>query len=85
MALCTVDPNELHYIQQKRQAFAKQGHQVLAAAFTVLPEGQAAPERLSEARYDYIGLIALENTTRDTVPYAVKSCVKSGVRVIMLP
>lgn len=84
LALCTVDPNELHYIQQKRQAFAKQGHQVLAAAFTVLPEGHAAPERLSEARYDYIGLIALENTTRDTVPYAVKSCVKSGVRVIML-
>ena len=31
-----------------------------------------------------MGLVALENTTRDTVPYAVKSCIKSGVRVIMI-
>lgn len=84
LALCTVDPNELHYIQQKRQAFAKQGHQVLAAAYTVLPKEQTPPEKLSDLRYEYIGLIALENTTRDTVPYAVKSCVKSGVRVIMM-
>lgn len=84
LALCTVDPNELHYIQQKRQAFAKQGHQVLAAAYTVLSKEQEPPERLSDMRYEYIGLIALENTTRDTVPYAVKSCVKSGVKVMMM-
>lgn len=84
LALCTVDPNELHYIQQKRQAFAKQGHQVLATAYAALPKEQAAPEKLSDLRYEYIGLIALENTTRDTVPYALKSCMKSGVKVIMM-
>lgn len=84
LALCTVDPNELHYIQQKRQAFAKQARQVLAVAFTVLPSEQEAPQSLSELRYEYMGLIALETPPRDTVPYAVKSCVKSGVRVIMI-
>lgn len=84
LALCNIDPNEIHYIQLKRQAFAKQGRQVLAVAFTVLREEEEAPEQLSDIRYEYMGLIALENSTRDTVPYAVKSCIKSGVRVIMM-
>ncbi|MCM1054207.1 MAG: HAD family hydrolase [Bacteroides sp.] len=84
LALCNIDPNEIHYIQLKRQAFAKQGRQILAAAFAVLQEDQPAPDKLSDLRYEYIGLVALENSTRDTVPYAVKSCIKSGVRVIMM-
>ena len=83
LALCTVDPNELHYIQQKRQSFAKLGRQVMAVAFAALSPDRKEPEKLSSVRYEYMGLIALENTTRDTVPYAVKSCIKSGVRVIM--
>ena len=84
LALCTTDPNELHYIQQKRQSFTKLGRQVMAVAFAALAPEDKEPEKLSALRYEYIGLIALENTTRDTVPYAVKSCIKSGVRVIML-
>lgn len=84
LALCNIEPNELHYIQQKRLGFAKQGRQVLAVAFAALPSEQPKPENLSDIRYEYMGLIALENATRDTVPYAVKSCMKAGVRVIML-
>lgn len=84
LALCNIDPNEIHYIQLKRQAYAKQGRQILAAAFAVLSEDQPAPDKLSDLRYEYIGLVALENSTRDTVPYAVKSCIKSGVKVIMM-
>lgn len=84
LALCTTDPNELHYIQQKRQSFTKLGRQVMAVAFATLAPEDKEPEKLAAIRYEYIGLIALENSTRDTVPYAVKSCIKSGVRVIML-
>lgn len=84
LALCNIEPNELHYIQQKRLSFAKQGRQVLAVAFAALSPEQPEPESLSDIRYEYIGLIALENATRDTVPYAVKSCAKAGVRVIMI-
>lgn len=84
LALCNVEPNELHYIQQKRLSYAKQGRQVMAVAFAALPEGFPAPENLSDIRYEYMGLIALENATRDTVPYAVRSCSKAGVRVIMI-
>lgn len=84
LALCNIEPNELHYIQQKRLSFAKQGRQVLAVAFAALSPDQPEPENLSDIRYEYMGLIALENATRDTVPYAVKSCMKAGVRVIMI-
>lgn len=84
LALCNVDPNELHYIQQKRLAFAKQGRQVLAVAFAPLSPDDEMPKKLSDIRYEYMGLVALENPTRDTVPYAVKSCTKAGVRVIMI-
>lgn len=84
LALCNIEPNEIHYIQQKRLGYAKQGRQVLAAAFAALSPDQPKPEKLSDIRYEYIGLIALEYATRDTVPYAVKSCNKAGVRVIMV-
>lgn len=84
LALCNIDPNELHYIQQKRVGYAKQGRQVLAVAFAALSPNEKTPEKLSEIRYEYMGLVALENPTRDTVPYAIKSCVKAGVRVIMM-
>ena len=84
LALCNVEPDELHYIQQKKQSYTKLGRQVMAVAFAALEPGKKEPEKLSSLRYEYIGLIALENTTRDTVPYAVKSCIKSGVRVIMI-
>lgn len=84
LALCNIDPNELHYIQQKRLAFAKQGRQVLAVAFAALSPDDEKPRKLSDIRYEYMGLVALENPTRDTVPYAVKSCAKAGVRVIMI-
>lgn len=84
LALCNIEPNELHYIQQKRQSYTKQGRQVLAVAFASPAPEQGIPEKLSQLRYEYIGLVALENTTRDTIPYAVKSCIRSGVRVIMI-
>ncbi len=84
LALCEIEPDEIHYIQQKRQSYTKQGRQVLAVAYATLAPQDAAPEKLSDIRYEYIGLVALENTTRDTVPYAVKSCIRSGVRVIMI-
>ncbi len=84
LALCNIDPNELHYIQQKRQFYAKQGRQVLAVAFSALSPDEEKPEKLSDIRYEYMGLVALENPTRDTVPYAVKSCAKAGVRAIMM-
>lgn len=84
LALCNIEPNDLHYIQQKRLSFAKQGRQVLAVAFAALSPDRPKPENLSDIRYEYMGLIALENATRDTVPYAVKSCMKAGVRVIMV-
>lgn len=84
LAICNIEPNELHYIQQKRQSYAKQGRQVLAVAFAALDKDAEIPQSLTDIRYEYMGLVALENTTRDTVPYAVKSCIKSGVRVIMI-
>lgn len=84
LAICSIEPNELHYIQQKRQGYAKQGRQVLAVAFAALDKDAEVPQNLTDIRYEYMGLVALENTTRDTVPYAVKSCIKSGVRVIMV-
>ena len=84
LAICNIEPNELHYIQQKRQSYAKQGRQVLAVAFAALDKNAEIPQSLTDIRYEYMGLVALENTTRDTVPYAVKSCIKSGVRVIMI-
>ena len=41
------------------------------------------PDTLFGVRFTYIGLLAFTNQTKDTIPYAVKSCYKAGVNVIM--
>lgn len=83
MPLCDVQNDMLYSVQNKKIAFEKQGYMVLAAAFVSLEEDDEIPEKLSDIRYNFIGLLAFDTPTRDNIPYAVRSCNKAGIKVIM--
>lgn len=82
LTLCDVDNDRLHFIQRKQHEFSAGGNQVLAVAFSQMTDG-AIPDSLYGISFTYIGLLAFTNQTKDTIPYAVKSCYKAGVNVIM--
>lgn len=84
LPLCDVPTDMLYTVQNKIVSFEKQGYLVLAAAFATLGAEDAPPESVSEVRYSFMGLLAFENKTRDNIPFAVKSCYKAGIRVVMM-
>ena len=81
--LCDVPSDMLYTVQTKQIAYAKQGYNVLAVAYAKLDDDAPVPEKISEARYSFMGLLAFDNQTRDYIPAAIIGCRKAGVKVIM--
>lgn len=80
--LCEMSPDNLFKAQKKHSDFAKLGHQVIAVAVARVDD-EKIPDSIFELNYTYLGLIAFNNQTKDTIPFAVRSCYKAGVNVIM--
>ncbi len=83
LPLCDVPNDMLYKVQTKQVTFAKQGYNVLAVAYTKLDEDAEIPEKISDAHYSFMGLLAFENQTKDYIPAAIIGCRKAGVKVIM--
>lgn len=83
LPLCDIPADMLYTVQNKIISYEKQGYHVLAAAFAQLSDEAEPPEAIHDIRYGFMGLIAFENKTKDNIPFAIRSCYKSGIRVIM--
>ena len=83
LPLCDVPMDMLYTVQNKQTTYGNQGYDVLAVAYAKLGDDMPEPEKLNEAHYSFMGLIAFENRTKDHVPAAVLNCRKAGARVIM--
>ena len=83
LPLCDVPIDMLYTVQNKQTAYGKQGYDVLVVAYVRLTDDMPVPNRLCEAHYSFMGLLAFENQTKDYVPAAVLNCRKTGARVIM--
>ena len=83
LPMCDVPIDLLYTVQNKQTAYGKQGYDVLVVAYVKLTDDMPVPNRLCEAHYSFMGLLAFENQTKDYVPAAVLNCRKAGARVIM--
>ncbi len=83
LPLCDVPADMLYTVQTKQISYGKQGCNVLAVAFAKLAEDAGVPAKISDVRYSFMGLIALENQTKDYIPAAIIGCRKAGIKVIM--
>lgn len=83
LPLCDVPNDMLYTVQTKQVTFAKQGYNVLAVAYAKLDDEAEIPEKISDAHYSFMGLLAFENQTKDYIPAAIIGCRKAGVKVIM--
>lgn len=83
LSLCDLSQQSLFSIQKKKSAFSRAGNQVLAVAYAILSEDDGIPDDFSEMKFSFIGLLSMTNKTRDNIPFAIKSCYRAGVKVIM--
>ncbi|HEY6909843.1 MAG TPA: cation-translocating P-type ATPase [Myxococcales bacterium] len=78
--LCGIPETEL---SAGSAALARDGLRVLAVASRSLPESDL-PEEHEDLKLDLLGLLALEDPVRPTVPAAVGECRAAGIRVVMI-
>ena len=83
LPLCDVPNDMLYTVQNKQISYGQQGCNVLVTAFAQLGDDAPIPERISEAHYSFMGLIAFTNQTKDYIPAAIRNCHRAGIRVIM--
>lgn len=83
LAQCDLSASNMQSVSSRLTELTRDGQQVLAVAYRTFEEDDEIPSTLFGVVFSYIGLIGFTNSTRDTIPFAVKSCYKSGVDVIM--
>lgn len=79
-----------HLSEEKKSSYAEAIAEMASEGLRVLgvAKGLMGPTSLPEIQHDFefefIGLIALTDPIRETVPAAVQECYKAGIRVIMI-
>ncbi len=83
LSLCRLDSAESELWMQRVQQLASDGLRLLGVASASASE-DALPESQSGFDFRFLGLIALADPIRETVPAAIRECHRAGIRVIMI-
>jgi Ca2+-transporting ATPase len=81
--LCELDAERSREMRQTTQALADRGLRVLAVAAGEW-DGDELPQRHHQITPTFLGLVALADPIRATVPAAIRECHQAGLRVMML-
>ncbi|MBI3900158.1 MAG: cation-translocating P-type ATPase [Gammaproteobacteria bacterium] len=81
--LCQLDDNLRHQVLDQTKALAAQGRRVLAVAEARF-QGNNFPNDPTGFTFNYLGLLALADPVRATVPHAIHQCHDAGIRVVMI-
>jgi len=82
--LCHLDAAQIAEISRQVQSMAEEGLRVLGVAKALFTQSSPLPEGQHDFDFKFIGLIALADPIRPTVPAAIKECYQAGVRVVMI-
>jgi P-type Ca2+ transporter type 2C len=83
MNLCNLDYESKEKVVLQSKEAASRSFRVLGVAKAVQAKGPV-PEQQTDFKFQWVGLIALEDPLRPEVPGAVALCKKAGIRVIMI-
>ncbi|BBE19029.1 cation transport ATPase [Aquipluma nitroreducens] len=81
--LCHLSDNKKAKYGEAVAELASQGLRVLGVARAIVENGSLPPIQ-HDFDFEFIGLIALSDPIRETVPEAVRECYQAGIRVIMI-
>ncbi|MFY9153029.1 MAG: cation-translocating P-type ATPase [Prolixibacteraceae bacterium] len=81
--LCHLSETEITKYAEAVSEMASAGLRVLGVAKSLIGH-EDLPEIQHDFDFEFIGLIALSDPIRETVPDAVRECYQAGIRVIMI-
>lgn len=83
ICLCDIETERLVEIREKASAISKRGLEVWASAYIILDSEEDIPASLYSVKYTYMGMVSFVTATKDTIPLAVQSCKKAGIKLVM--
>lgn len=83
LELCNLDTKQKKEIDNKILQMSNDGLRVIAVAYCVVSEDNI-PQELSECNLTLCGLIGLSDPPRESVKSDIASCIRAGIRVVMI-
>jgi len=81
--LCHFDESQLRELSVPIATLANEGYRVLGAARSRFKQADLPIEQ-HDFDFEFLGLIALSDPIRPTVPAAIRECYSAGIRVVMI-
>ncbi|MDP2642725.1 MAG: cation-translocating P-type ATPase [Candidatus Peregrinibacteria bacterium] len=81
--LCHLSKEKQKVLEKDIEKMAAKGLRVLGVAKAIY-KGEKLPTSQHDFDFEFLGLIALADPIRETVPFAIKECYRAGIRVIMI-
>jgi Ca2+-transporting ATPase len=81
--LCHLDVAQASVIAEQVHDMAADGLRVLGVAWATFP-ATALPAQQHDFKFEFLGLMALEDPVRPDVPQAIAECQAAGIRVVMM-
>jgi Ca2+-transporting ATPase len=82
LPLCNIEKSKYKNITSKIDEYSNLGYRVLAIAKN--SNVKKIPEKLTDNKLDFVGLIALVDPPRIGIKKSIESCYNAGIRVIMI-
>lgn len=83
LELCTIKATEKQVYLDSLKQLAQKGYRVLGIAKSN-HNYQTLPEKQSDLKLEFFGLIALQDPIRPEVPMAITECLKAVIKVMMI-
>jgi sodium/potassium-transporting ATPase subunit alpha len=77
-------PEEAAAWSMRAEALARRGQRVLALAEKALAPGRAMEREVLGADFVFVGLVAMHDPPRESVPRAVAACRGAGIRLVVI-
>ena len=82
--LCHFSESQIAAISHQTATMAAEGLRVLGVARGIPRAGMTIPAEQHDFDFEFMGLLALADPIRPTVPKAIKECYAAGIRVVMI-
>ncbi len=82
LPMCKFSGDKLFTVQKKQQEYYSAGYRVMAVACA--DAGERDCDATAGFSYTFVGFVAFSAPLRDSVSASVKTCIRSGVKVVML-
>jgi len=84
LSICNLEEQEKVLIENKRDEMSNQGIRVIAVGMTKVNNKSEIPEKLTDCKLTFCGLVGLIDPPREKIKEDIRTCNEAGVRVVMI-